>query len=277
MRILLAEDEKELSRALTAVLTKNNYTVDAVYNGEDALDYAKETEYDGIIMDIMMPVMDGIESLKKMRAAGVNTPVILLTAKGEVDDRITGLDAGADDYLPKPFVVAELLARLRAITRRQGEVISEKYTFGDISLDVAGSELSNGEKSVRLTHKEYQLMEIMMKSPATLLSTEKLLDKVWGYDNDVEINVVWVTISSLRKKLASLSDTVTINAVRGIGYTLKEGEIENLDIIIRRVLQEKSNNDILEFRNRHIYNLGDSAKVIAEYLIESNLYYNTAG
>ncbi|MCR4841165.1 MAG: response regulator transcription factor [Lachnospiraceae bacterium] len=222
MRILLAEDEKELSRALTAVLTKNNYTVDAVYNGEDALDYAKETEYDGIIMDIMMPVMDGIESLKKMRAAGVNTPVILLTAKGEVDDRITGLDAGADDYLPKPFVVAELLARLRAITRRQGEVISEKYTFGDISLDVAGSELSNGEKSVRLTHKEYQLMEIMMKSPATLLSTEKLLDKVWGYDNDVEINVVWVTISSLRKKLASLSDTVTINAVRGIGYTLKE-------------------------------------------------------
>lgn len=222
MRILLAEDEKELSRALTAVLTKNNYTVDAVYNGEDALDYAKETEYDGIIMDIMMPVMDGIESLKKMRAARVNTPVILLTAKGEVDDRITGLDAGADDYLPKPFVVAELLARLRAITRRQGEVISEKYTFGDISLDVAGSELSNGEKSVRLTHKEYQLMEIMMKSPATLLSTEKLLDKVWGYDNDVEINVVWVTISSLRKKLASLSDTVTINAVRGIGYTLKE-------------------------------------------------------
>ncbi len=222
MRILLAEDEKELSRALTAVLTKNNYTVDAVYNGEDALDYAKETEYDGIIMDIMMPVMDGIESLKKMRAAGVNTPVILLTAKGEVDDRITGLDAGADDYLPKPFVVAELLARLRAITRRQGEVISEKYTFGDVSLDVAGSELSNGEKSVRLTHKEYQLMEIMMKSPATLLSTEKLLDKVWGYDNDVEINVVWVTISSLRKKLASLSDTVTINAVRGIGYTLKE-------------------------------------------------------
>ena len=222
MRILLAEDEKELSRALVAVLTKNNYTVDAVYNGEDAMDYAIDTEYDGIIMDIMMPVMDGIEALKNIRAKGINTPVILLTAKGEVEDRISGLDAGADDYLPKPFVMGELLARLRAITRRQGEVISEKYTFGDIALDVAKSELTNGKDSFRLTHKEYQVIEMMMKSPGALLSTEKLLDQVWGYDNDVEINVVWVAISSLRKKISSLSDKVTISAVRGIGYTLKE-------------------------------------------------------
>ncbi|MBR6274248.1 MAG: response regulator transcription factor, partial [Lachnospiraceae bacterium] len=192
MRLLLAEDEKELSRALVAVLTKNNYTVDAVYNGEDAFDYAKETDYDGIILDVMMPVMDGIEALKKMRKAGISTPVIMLTAKAEVNDRIAGLDAGADDYLPKPFAMGELLARLRSITRRKGEVVSEKLEFGDIYLDLAAAELGNGKESYRLTHKEFQVMEMLLKNSGNLISTERMLDQVWGYDSDVEINVVWV-------------------------------------------------------------------------------------
>ena len=222
MRLLLAEDEKELSRALVAVLTKNNYTVDAVYNGEDALDYAKETDYDGIILDVMMPVMDGIEALKKMRKAGLSTPVIMLTAKAEVNDRIAGLDAGADDYLPKPFAMGELLARLRSITRRKGEMVSEKLEFGDIYLDISSAELGNGKESYRLTHKEFQVMELLLKNSGNLISTERMLDQVWGYDSDVEINVVWVAISSLRKKLTGMKSNVEIQAVRGIGYTLKQ-------------------------------------------------------
>ncbi len=222
MRLLLAEDEKELSRALTAVLTKNNYTVDAVYNGEDALDYAKNTDYDGIILDVMMPVMDGIEALKRMRKAGISTPVIMLTAKAEVNDRIAGLDAGADDYLPKPFAMGELLARLRSITRRKGEMVSEKLEFGDIYLDISAAELGNGKESYRLTHKEFQVMELLLRNSGNLISTERMLDQVWGYDSDVEINVVWVAISSLRKKLTGMKSRVEIQAVRGIGYTLKQ-------------------------------------------------------
>ncbi len=222
MRLLLAEDEKELSRALTAVLTKNNYTVDAVYNGEDALDYAKNTDYDGIILDVMMPVMDGIEALKRMRKAGIHTPVIMLTAKAEVNDRIAGLDAGADDYLPKPFAMGELLARLRSITRRKGEMVSEKLEFGDIYLDISAAELGNGKESYRLTHKEFQVMELLLRNSGNLISTERMLDQVWGYDSDVEINVVWVAISSLRKKLTGMKSRVEIQAVRGIGYTLKQ-------------------------------------------------------
>ncbi|MGN0165999.1 MAG: response regulator transcription factor [Lachnospiraceae bacterium] len=221
MRLLLAEDEKDLSSALTAVLTKNNYTVDAVYNGADAYDYAVNTEYDGIILDIMMPVMDGLTALKKMRQKGISTPVILLTAKGEVEDRIEGLDAGADDYLPKPFVMQELLARLRAITRRKGDIVPDNVRFGDIELNLSAAALSGNGRSFRLTHKEFQVMETFMSQPGTLISTERLLDKIWGYDADVELNVVWVTISSLRKKLAQMESIVVITAVRGIGYTLK--------------------------------------------------------
>ncbi len=222
MYLLLAEDEKDLSKALVAVLTKNNYTVDAVYNGRDAFDYASMTDYDGIILDIMMPYMDGIEVLKKLRAKGIQTPVILLTAKAEVNDRIEGLDAGADDYLPKPFVMGELLARLRAITRRKGEVAPNRLTFGNIILDSDTATLGNGSDTIRLTHKEYQIMEIFMSQPGNLISTERLLNKVWGYDTDVEINVVWVAISSLRKKLQNLKADSEIEAVRGLGYTLKK-------------------------------------------------------
>jgi DNA-binding response OmpR family regulator len=222
MYLLLAEDERDLSKALVAALTKNNYTVDAVYNGRDAFDYASMTDYDGIILDIMMPYMDGIEVLKKLRSKGIQTPVILLTAKAEVNDRIEGLDAGADDYLPKPFVMGELLARLRAITRRKGEVAPNRLTFGNISLDSDTATLGNGCDTIRLTHKEYQIMEIFMSQPGNLISTERLLNKVWGYDTDVEINVVWVAISSLRKKLQNLKADSEIEAVRGLGYTLKK-------------------------------------------------------
>lgn len=222
MYLLLAEDERDLSKALVAVLTKNNYTVDAVYNGRDAFDYASMTDYDGIILDIMMPYMDGIEVLKKLRSKGIQTPVILLTAKAEVNDRIEGLDAGADDYLPKPFVMGELLARLRAITRRKGEVAPNRLTFGNISLDSDTATIGNGSDTIRLTHKEYQIMEIFMSQPGNLISTERLLNKVWGYDTDVEINVVWVAISSLRKKLQNLKADSEIEAVRGLGYTLKK-------------------------------------------------------
>lgn len=224
MRLLLAEDEKELSRALTAVLNKNHYTVDAVYNGGDAYDYAVAADYDGIILDIMMPVMDGLTVLKKLREKKIDTPVILLTARSEVENRVEGLDAGADDYLPKPFVMAELLARLRAITRRKGELVPEEVCFGDIRLNVAAAELCGEKERFRLTHKEFQVMEILISRPGSLISTERLLDKVWGYEADVEINVVWVTISSLRKKLAQLNSNVCISAVRGIGYTLNQKE-----------------------------------------------------
>lgn len=224
MRLLLAEDEKDLSRALVAVLGRNNYTVDAVYNGGDAYEYAMATDYDAIILDIMMPVMDGLTVLRKLREKKLDTPVILLTAKSEVEDRVEGLDAGADDYLPKPFVMAELLARLRAITRRRGEVTLEEMSFGDIKLNLASAELSGEKGSYRLTHKEFQVMEILMKQPGTLISAERLLDKVWGYEADVEINVVWVAISSLRKKLVQLKSNISIEAVRGIGYTLKSVE-----------------------------------------------------
>ena len=170
----------------------------------------------------MMPVMDGIEALKRMRKAGVSTPFIMLTAKAEVNDRIAGLDAGADDYLPKPFAMGELLARLRSITRRKGEVVSEKLEFGDIYLDISAAELGNGKESYRLTHKEFQVMELLLKNSGNLISTERMLDQVWGYDSDVEINVVWVAISSLRKKLTGMKSNVEIQAVRGIGYTLKQ-------------------------------------------------------
>lgn len=224
MYILLAEDEKELSKALVTVLEKNHYTVDAVYNGRDALDYAKAEEYDGIILDIMMPYMDGIEVLKKIRGSGKNTPVILLTAKSDVSDRVYGLDMGADDYLPKPFAVAELLARLRSVTRRKGEIISDSPGFGDIILDIEKAKLICGENSERLTNKELKVMEVFIKNPTSLISAEKLLNKVWGGMSDVEINVVWVTVSSIRKKLEKLESGVVITAVRGVGYTLETAD-----------------------------------------------------
>lgn len=222
MRLLLAEDEKELSKALCAVLKKNNYSVDAVYNGQDALDYGICENYDAIILDIMMPMMNGIDVLKKLREKKVETPVIMLTARSEVEDKINGLDAGADDYLTKPFVMGELLARLRALTRRKSEFSPNTLSFGNISLNRENFELSADENSVRLGNKEFQMLEMLMSNPGRLISTEQFMEHIWGYETEAEINVVWVYISYLRKKLASLGATIEIKAVRGVGYTLEE-------------------------------------------------------
>lgn len=222
MRILLAEDEKELANALTAILKHNNYSVDAVYNGEDAYNFGICENYDCIILDIMMPKMDGLQVVRKLREKGVGIPVLLLTAKSEVDDRITGLDAGADDYLTKPFAMGELLARIRAMTRRKSVVIADLLKVGNITLNRENYELKSVKGSYRLANREYQMMEMLMSNPNMLISTEKFMDRIWGYDSDAEINVVWVYISYLRKKLTALDANIRIKAVRGVGYTLEE-------------------------------------------------------
>ena len=222
MRLLLAEDEKELSRALVAILKHNNYSVDAVYDGLDAYNYAKAENYDGIILDIMMPKMNGIEALKKMRAEGINVPVLMLTAKSDIDDRIEGRDSGADDYLTKPFAMGELLARIRAMTRRKSELSSNTLEFGNITLSRENFELTGPDGAQRLGNKEYQMLETMMMNPKRLISTERFMEKIWGYDSEAEINVVWVYISYLRKKLTSVGANVVIKASRGMGYSLEE-------------------------------------------------------
>lgn len=221
MRLLLAEDEKTLSNALVTILKHNNYSVDAVYNGEDAIDYIETGVYDGAILDIMMPKIDGITVLKTIRAGGNKMPVLLLTAKSDVDDKVLGLDAGADDYLTKPFVTKELLARIRAMTRRQAELTDNSLSFGDLKLDRVSFELSSPSGKLPLTAKEFQIMESFMNHPSQIISAERLMEKIWGFDSDSEINVVWTYISYLRKKLKLLQSGVTIKAVRNIGYTLE--------------------------------------------------------
>lgn len=227
MRLLLAEDEQELSHALVTVLKHNNYSVDAVHNGQDALDYLETGIYDGAILDIMMPKMDGITVLKKVRAAGNSVPVLMLTARSEIDDRVNGLDSGADDYLTKPFSMKELLARIRAMTRRRSETTDSVLTAGNISLDRTTYQLTSDKNkdgsnaSFRLAGKEFQMMEMLMVNPGQVISAEQFMDKVWGYDSNSELNVVWVYISYLRKKLTELNANVSIKATRGVGYSLE--------------------------------------------------------
>lgn len=222
MRLLLAEDEVSLSKAIVTILEKNNYSVDAVYNGEDALVYLESDNYDGVILDIMMPKLDGFSVLKRLRAQGNTIPVLILTARSEVDDKVLGLDSGANDYLTKPFSTRELLARIRAMTRSQTAHTDSLLCFGNITLDRASFELASPSGSFRLANKEFQMMEIMMSNPRHLISTERLLEKIWGYDSDVEINVVWVYISYLRKKLTALHADIQIKAMRNAGYSLEE-------------------------------------------------------
>lgn len=221
MRILLAEDERSLSRALVAIFQKNNYSVDAVYNGEDALLYLQSGNYDVAVLDIMMPKMDGITVLKKIRAAGSQLPVLMLTAKTEVDDKVLGLDSGANDYLGKPFDTKELLARIRSITRSQS-VADTKLRMGNITLDRATFELSSPTGSFRLANKEFQMMEFLMSNPRHVISAERFMEKIWGYDTEAELNVVWVYISYLRKKLTALGADIQIKASRNAGYSLEE-------------------------------------------------------
>lgn len=222
MRLLLAEDEQALSKALVTILERNNYGVDAVYNGQEALDYLACGQYDGVILDIMMPVVDGITVLKTLRSQGNLVPVLLLTAKSEVDDKVEGLDSGANDYLTKPFQVKELLARIRAMTRTAAAQGSTKLHLGNVTLDQATFQLSTPSGQVRLANKEYQLLELLMRHPRQLFSTQRLMERIWGCDSDAELNVVWVCISNLRKKLAALHATVAIKATRNAGYALEE-------------------------------------------------------
>ncbi len=221
MRILLAEDEREMSNALVAILKHNNYSVDVVYDGADALDYGLSQNYDGIILDIMMPKKNGLEVLEELRAKGIHTPILMLTAKSQIEDRIKGLDTGADDYLSKPFAMGELLARVRAMTRRKAEFTPNLIRMGNLSLNRENYELSNGDTSLRLSSKEFQMLEMLMNNPKRLISTEQFMEKIWGYDTEAEINVVWVYVSYLRKKLESLGANRKLKAVRGIGYTLQ--------------------------------------------------------
>lgn len=221
MRILFAEDEHELSDAVVAVLKHNHYSVDAVYNGQDAYDYLSAQEYDGAILDIMMPKMDGLEVVKKIRAEGNHIPVIFLTARSELDDKILGLDTGADDYLTKPFAMKELLARLRAITRRSGEVADNVLTFKDLSLDCSSYTLSCSDKNVALPNKEFQMMEMLMRNPGQIFSQDRFMDRIWGLDTDTDLSVVWVYISYLRKKMQSIGSGVKIKATRNVGYSLE--------------------------------------------------------
>lgn len=222
MRLLLAEDEKALSKALTAILERNHYSVDAVYDGEEALAYLQSDTYDAVILDIMMPKKDGIEVLKELRKAQNNIPVLLLTAKAEIDDKVLGLDAGANDYLTKPFHTRELLARIRAMTRVNTSQMNSLMQMGNITLNQATLELSSNYGSVRLANKEFQMMEMLMSNPKCLISSERFMEKIWGYDSEAEINVVWVYISYLRKKLAALHATIHIKASRNAGYSLEE-------------------------------------------------------
>lgn len=222
MRLLLAEDEKELSRALATILERSNYSVDAVYDGEEALAYLNSNNYDGAILDIMMPKMNGLTVLKEIRRQGNSIPVLLLTAKSEIDDKVEGLDAGANDYLTKPFATKELLARIRAMTRESTNAVNSSLHMGNLSLDLATFTLSSESGSFRLANKEFQMLEMLMGNPGQLISSDRFLERIWGYDSEVEINVVWVYISYLRKKLTALHANVQIKAARNAGYFLEE-------------------------------------------------------
>lgn len=223
MRLLLAEDETSLSKAIVTILKKNNYTVDAARDGVEALEYLETNEYDGVILDVMMPRMDGISVLKQIRKSGNCVPVIMLTAKAEIDDKVLGLDSGANDYLTKPFATKELLARIRAMTRSGTAACQpdSRLHFGNITLDCATFGLSSPFGSFTLANKEFQMIELLMRNPEQIISAEQFMDKIWGFESNAESNVVWTYISYLRKKLTALKADVKIKAMRNVGYSLE--------------------------------------------------------
>ncbi|WP_195265037.1 MULTISPECIES: response regulator transcription factor [unclassified Clostridium] len=226
MKLLLVEDEKELSEALFQILTNNKYLVDAVYDGEDGLDYALTGIYDVIVLDIMLPKLNGLSLLKQLRKSGVSTPVIMLTAKSQIEDRVLGLDLGADDYLTKPFATEELLARLRSITRRKGTVVNDNIlTYGDISLNIDTYDLDVNNESIRLTLKEFEIIKYFMERPKCVVSKDDLITKLWGFDSEVEYNNIEVYISFIRKKLSYLKSNVSIVTIRGVGYRMEDSGV----------------------------------------------------
>ncbi|WP_418461774.1 response regulator transcription factor [Frisingicoccus sp.] len=221
MRLLIAEDDAKLLKSLKHIFEQNKYIVDAVSNGTDALAYAESEEYDGLILDIMMPGLDGIQVLKKVRANGISTPALFLTAKTEVYQRVEGLDAGADDYLPKPFSTSELLARVRAMLRRKDNYTPDLLNVGELVLNRSTYEISCHEKTLPLSGREFQIMEILMQRPGFIVTIDEFMSHVWGLDSDVDISVVWVHISNIRKKLAAIKVPIEIRFVKGAGYLLE--------------------------------------------------------
>ena len=221
MKILIVEDEKQLCEALVALLKDNGYSADTVYDGQDGLDYALTGVYDVIVLDIMLPIMDGLAMLKKLREAGSSVPVLLLTAKGDARDKINGLDSGADDYLTKPFIAGELLARIRVLTRRRGEYVGATLCFGSCTLDKNTHALSCARNSLKLGRKEYETLEMLMGNPGQIIPKERFIEKIWGYDSEAEYNNIEVYVSFLRKKLLALHADITIKAVRSVGYKLE--------------------------------------------------------
>lgn len=222
MRLLIAEDELDLAEALTVFFEKNHFSVDAVHNGFDAYEYAASGGYDGVVLDVMMPKMNGIQVLERLRAEGCRTPIMMLTAKGQKDDRITGFNAGADDYLPKPFGPDELLSRVRAMLRRSEAYQPSVLAWGDVTLDPGTGLLACGGQSVRLGGREFQVMELFLRNPRQVFSAGRIMERIWGWDNEAEINVVWVNISNLRKKLKAIGSRVTLKVNRGLGYALED-------------------------------------------------------
>lgn len=222
MRILVAEDEISIAKALKVMLEKEKYSVDIVHNGQDAFDYIIGAEYDILVLDIMMPKMDGITLLREVRARGITAPALFLTAKSEIEDRVCGLDAGADDYLPKPFAVTEFLARIRALARRCGTYTPALVQFRNTTLDCNRYILSVNRNEARLNNKEFQLMELFIRNPRQVFSTEHIMDRIWGIETESELGVVWTYIGFLRRKLKELSADIEIRTIRGAGYTLEE-------------------------------------------------------
>ena len=222
MRVLIADDEPEMTAVLEALLRRENYSVDVVHDGQDALDYGLADNYDCLVLDIMMPKLDGLQVLANLRAQNIPTPVLLLTAKGQVEDRIAGLDCGADDYLPKPFHNGEFLARVRALTRRGQTYTPSVLTAGNTALDCSTFELRCGSRAVRLGSREFQMLELLMRQKGRVVTTEQFMERIWGYDSDVEISVVWAYVSYLRRKLEAIGSNVRIATRRGFGYLLEE-------------------------------------------------------
>lgn len=222
MRILVAEDDGRLLKSLIHILNMNHFSVDGVDNGLDALEYAGSGEYDGLVLDIMMPGLDGLQVLRRLRERGITTPALFLTARTEVSQRVEGLNAGADDYLPKPFATDELLARVRAMLRRRDFFTPDLLTLGDVSLNRSTYELSCRGQTCSLSGREFQVLELLMEHPRSVLTTDQIITRVWGWDGDVDTSVVWVHISNLRKKLTALSAPVRIRFLRGAGYVLEE-------------------------------------------------------
>ena len=222
LRILIAEDDTRLLKSLVHIFELNNYAVDGVDNGKDAYTYASSGEYDGLVLDVMMPEIDGVSLLKRLRGEGITTPALFLTARTEIDQRIEGLDAGADDYLAKPFFTGELLARVRAMLRRKDNFTPDMLSFGDLLLNRSTYELLFKGRSQALSGKEFQVMEMLMQNSGVIITSEQLITHIWGWDTNVDTSVVWVHISNIRKKLDALSSPVSIRFLRNAGYILEE-------------------------------------------------------